>query len=239
MSARSVCSGSRPCRYHSFRAISAPFKRPATRTFMPLQPKRSAESTALRIARRKATRFSSCNAIDSDELRIEFRTVHFLNIDMHLALGALLHFLLELIDFRAFAANDDARARGIDAHDELVGGALDIDRADARAFELLFQLAAQLHVFVKKIGVVAVGVPARFPRLVVAEAKPVRVCLLSHYFFPFFDGVRLPVKALRTRRIVPRAPFWASASAKFVATRSAAATWCSATPTHKCAVRFW
>src|SRR6266403_1137046 len=37
----------------------------AARTLMPLQPKRSAESTALRIARRKATRFSSCSAIDS------------------------------------------------------------------------------------------------------------------------------------------------------------------------------
>ena len=28
MSARSVCSGSWPCRYHYERAISAPFKRP-------------------------------------------------------------------------------------------------------------------------------------------------------------------------------------------------------------------
>ena len=31
-----------PCRYHSVRAISAPFKRPDTRTLIPLQPKRSA-----------------------------------------------------------------------------------------------------------------------------------------------------------------------------------------------------
>src|SRR6266446_3987018 len=65
MSARSVCSGSRPCKYHSLRAISAPFKRPATRTLIPLHPKRRAESTALRMARRNATRFSSCSAIDS------------------------------------------------------------------------------------------------------------------------------------------------------------------------------
>ena len=36
-----------------------------TRTLIPLQPNRSAESTALRIARRNATRFSSCSAIDS------------------------------------------------------------------------------------------------------------------------------------------------------------------------------
>ena len=66
MSARSVCSGKRPCRYHSERAISLPFNRPDTRTLMPLQPKRSAESTDLRMARRKPTRFSSCSAIPSD-----------------------------------------------------------------------------------------------------------------------------------------------------------------------------
>src|SRR5579871_3525259 len=66
MSARSVCSGNRPCRYHSERAISLPFSRPLTRTLIPLQPKRSAESTALRMARRKPTRFSSCSAIDSE-----------------------------------------------------------------------------------------------------------------------------------------------------------------------------
>ena len=65
MSARRVCSGSWPCRYHSERAISAPFRRPDTRTLMPLAPKRRAASTALRMARRKAMRFSSCRATDS------------------------------------------------------------------------------------------------------------------------------------------------------------------------------
>src|SRR4029077_253789 len=101
-----------------------------------------------------------------DELRVQLRTVHFLNVDVHFALGALLHFLLELVDFRALAPDDDPRARGVNAHDELVGGALDINGADARALEALFQLAAQLHIFVQQVGVVAVGVPARLPRLV-------------------------------------------------------------------------
>src|SRR6266446_6629496 len=163
MSARSVCSGSRPCRYHSLRAISAPFNRPATRTLMPLQPKRSAESTALRIARRNATRFSSCSAIDSD-------------------------------------------------------------RADARALQFFLQLLAELHVFVKQVGVVLVRVPPRLVRLVVAQPESVRMRLLSHYFFPFFGGACFPVNALRTRRAVPRTPFCASASASIAATRCAAAT---------------
>src|SRR5207249_6739532 len=75
MSARSVCRGSRPCRYHSLRAISAPFNRPATRTLMPLQPKRSAESTALRIARRKATRCAKRSEEHTSEPQSRFDLV--------------------------------------------------------------------------------------------------------------------------------------------------------------------
>jgi hypothetical protein len=172
--------------------------------------------------------------------------VHFLNVDVHFTLRALLHFLLQLVDFRALAPDDDARTRRVNPHDELVGGALDVDRADARALELFLQLAAQLDVFVQQVGVVLVGVPARLPRLVITEPKSVRVCLLSHsilfvccllpnssvrtceliayFFLPFFGAFCLPVKALRTRRAVPRTPFCASASAWVAATRSAAAT---------------
>src|SRR5271163_2200715 len=111
---------------------------------------------------------------------VEFRAVHFLNVNVHFTLGALLHVLLELVDFRALAPDDDAGTRGVNAHHELVGGALDVDRADARALELVFQLFAQLHIFVQQVRIVAIGIPARLPRLVVAEAKSVRVCFLSH-----------------------------------------------------------
>ena len=46
------------------RAISAPPRRPETWTFTPLAPERMAEVSARFIARRKATRFCSCSAID-------------------------------------------------------------------------------------------------------------------------------------------------------------------------------
>src|SRR3989449_4954471 len=162
------------------------------------------------------------------QLRVEFRAVHFLNVDVHFALGALLHFLLELVDLRALAPDDDARPRRVNAHDQLVRRALDVNRADARALQFLFQLLAELDVFVKKIGVLLVGIPPRLKRLVVAQPESVRVRLLSHsrspYFLPFFEGACcFPVKALRTRRAVPRTPFCASASATLAATRSAAA----------------
>src|ERR1700726_379813 len=108
--------------------------------------------------------------------------MHFLNINVHFTLGALLHVLLEFVDLRALAADDDAGTRGVDAHYQLVGGALDIDGANACALELFFQLRAQLHVFVQKLSIVAVSVPAGLPRLVVTQAKSVRVCLLSHSY---------------------------------------------------------
>ena len=46
------------------RAISAPPRRPETCTFTPLAPERMAEVSERFIARRKATRFTSCSAID-------------------------------------------------------------------------------------------------------------------------------------------------------------------------------
>src|SRR5208282_254835 len=41
------------------------------------------------------------------ELRVQLRPVDFLDLDVHLALGAVLDFGLQLIDFRALAADDD------------------------------------------------------------------------------------------------------------------------------------
>src|SRR5579872_2326399 len=105
--------------------------------------------------------------------------MHFLNIDMNFALGALLHFRLELVDFRALAANNDAGTRRINPDYQLVGRALDVDRAHACRFQLLFQFLAQLDVLVEQVGVVFLGEPSRLPRFVVAQPKTVRMRLLT------------------------------------------------------------
>ncbi len=65
MSARKVCSGTRPSRYHSVRAISEPFRRPETRIFTPSAPERMVLITARFMARRNITRFSICCATAS------------------------------------------------------------------------------------------------------------------------------------------------------------------------------
>src|SRR3954469_5905620 len=65
MSARRVWSGMRPSLYPSVRAISAPFRRPATCTLIPSAPARMAFCTARFMARRKLTRCTSWCAMES------------------------------------------------------------------------------------------------------------------------------------------------------------------------------
>ena len=65
MSARSVCSGTRPSLYHSRRHISAPPRRPLDATLMPLAPNFIAVCVAFFMARRNAMRRSSCVAMFS------------------------------------------------------------------------------------------------------------------------------------------------------------------------------
>ena len=65
MGVRSVCNGTLPSRYHSDRLISAPPRRPAQRTLMPLAPCSMVICSAFFIARRKLMRRSICIAMFS------------------------------------------------------------------------------------------------------------------------------------------------------------------------------
>src|SRR6188768_1273106 len=121
MSARSVCSGSCPCRYHSERAISAPFRRPDTQRRFDRLAHRAAERDALLELHRHRL---------ADQLRVELRLLDLLDVDEDLAVGLLLDLLLQLVDFRALAADDDPWARGVDVDLQLVGRALDLDLRD-------------------------------------------------------------------------------------------------------------
>src|ERR1035437_6496151 len=159
MSARRVCSGKRPCRYHSERAISLPFRRPLTRTLIPLQPQRN----FLR-----------------PQLRIELRLVHFLNVDKDIPIGALLDVLLQLVDLRSLAADDDPRTRGADDDAQLVARTLDVDGANASRLQLFLQLGFQLHVFQQQLVVVAHYKPTRPPVLGNAQTESVWMDFLSH-----------------------------------------------------------
>src|SRR5262245_54996825 len=118
-----------------------------------------------------------------DELRIELRLLDLLDVDEDLAVGPLLDLLLQLVDFRALAPDDEAGARGVDVDLQLVGGALDLDLRDARVREALLEAVAQLEILVQQLRVVLVGEPARAPGLVEPEPKAVRMDFLTHYAF--------------------------------------------------------
>ena len=57
--------------------------------------------------------------------------MYFEDVDVHIATGALLDLLLQLVDLRALAPNDDARTRGANDDTQLVARTLNLNRADA------------------------------------------------------------------------------------------------------------
>src|SRR6266853_4386499 len=99
-----------------------------------------------------------CNRF-GDELRVQFRPVDFLDVNVNFAFRALLDFSLELVDFRAFASNDDSRTGREQANHELVGGAFDIDRTDPGGAQFVFQLFAQGNVLVQQVFFFVIRLP--------------------------------------------------------------------------------
>src|SRR5579884_371982 len=114
------------------------------------------------------------------QLRIKFRLVHFLDVDVHLARRALLQLLLQLVDFRTLTPDDDAGTRRADDDAQLVAGTLHFDGADARRLQLVLQFFLQLDVFEQQLVLVTLDKPTRLPRLGVAEPESVWMDLLSH-----------------------------------------------------------
>src|SRR5260221_6027821 len=117
-----------------------------------------------------------------DQLSVELRLLDLLDVDEHLATGLLLNFLLQFVDFRPLAADDDAGARRVDVDLQPVDRALGLDLRDAGVREALLQRGAQLEVLVQQLRVIAVREPPRAPRLVEPEAESERVNFLTHSY---------------------------------------------------------
>src|SRR5205085_835665 len=134
------------------------------------------------------------------ELRVQLRLVNLLYVDVDLTARALFDLLLELVNLRALAPDDDAGARRVDDDLQLVGGALDIDAGDASAGEARLQFALELQVFVQQVGVLALGDPVGVPRAIDAEPEPVRMNFLTHNYSSFFSVSTSMVMWLCQRR---------------------------------------
>src|SRR5215212_3462110 len=185
MSARKVCSGNRPCKCHSLRAISAPFRRPLTFTLMPCAPKRSDSSTAFLMARRKAMRFSSCAAIFS-ACSCAFSSGLWISwIDTSTSAGLRRQVALELVDLGALAADDDSGSRSVDDDLQAIRGPFDIDVRYPRARKAVLEIAFKPQIFKQKLAELLFGKPVRVPVFVVAESKTVWMNFLTHNLLQF------------------------------------------------------
>ena len=127
-------------------------------------------------------RRSSCWAIDcGDQRGVDLRLAHLDDVEVRLRLGHLGQLLAQLLDVGALLADDQARTRGMDRHAALLVRTLDHHLGHRSLLELLLQVLADLDVFVQQLAVFAgVGVPARIPGAVDAEAQPDRIDFLTH-----------------------------------------------------------
>ena len=72
-----------------------------------------------------------------------------LNIDVDLAVCALLDIRLEFVDLGALTADDDTGSRRVDRNAKLVCHPLHFDVADAGMGELFFEVALEFQVLVQ------------------------------------------------------------------------------------------
>src|ERR1700754_5095227 len=105
MSARSVCSGTRPSRYHSMRAISAPPSRP--------EPPRRLHRALHGAAERDAA-LQLLGDRFGDELRIELGLPDLDDVDDDVGVGQVGDLAAQLLDVGALLADDDAGAGRMD-----------------------------------------------------------------------------------------------------------------------------
>src|SRR5690606_38888492 len=100
----------------------------------------------------------------SHEGRIGLRLAHFNDVDVHFAVGELLHLGADLVDVCALLADHDARTSSVDRHAALAVRTLDDDLGNRGLLQVIHQRGADLQVFLEQIAVVGlVGEPAAVP----------------------------------------------------------------------------
>src|SRR5213080_2334505 len=132
MSARIVCSGTRPSEYISERLISVPASRPPHCTFTPCAPERIAEAIERFIARRKLTRFSSCSAIDCATSFAQLGPLDLVDVDVHVLVSHRVDLAPQRIHLDAGLADHDSGSGGVDVDRDPLLVLADQDVGDAR-----------------------------------------------------------------------------------------------------------
>src|SRR5262249_32520044 len=147
----------RPFRAGDFRAVQPP-------GYSNLDAER-AEALRLvdRLAHRPAERHALLQLLRDLfglELGVQFGLLNLTDVDQDFAARAPADLLLQLVNLRAFAPDDDARPRRVDDDPEPVRGAVDLDLRNAGAGEAGLQLPFQIEVFDEQLAEIALCEPA-------------------------------------------------------------------------------
>src|SRR5262245_584832 len=211
MSARSVWSGTRPSRYHSVRAISAPARRPEHRTFTPCAPMRLARATLahadgagralLQGAPKRPAPLELQGDVLGHQLRVQVGAAHLMNVEVDLPAGQFGELALELLDFRPLLPDHDTGPGGIDVDLLLIGRALDLDLVDPRVVQAFLDELTCADVVVQERRVFFLREPTRLPAFENAQAKPFGMHLLAHPVFSYCFSSTTTVKWLVRLRI--------------------------------------
>src|ERR1051326_937080 len=116
-----------------------------------------------------------------DELGIGFRRLDFDDVHVNLLAGHLAEFLFELVDFRAFAANDDAGSGRQNRNAATAGGGLNQNLRHRGGLELLLEQLANLAVLRQQLAeFFFAGIPLGAPIAIHRDSKTDWICFLSH-----------------------------------------------------------
>src|SRR6266851_391095 len=183
MSARMVCSGTRPSRYHSRRAIAqAPGA--GDPDAVGAEAQRGGDRL-LHGAPESHPLLELQGHVLGHELRVQLRMHHLFDVEVDLLGRPHLDLVLQLLHLGPLAADDDAGPGREDGDAGAVGRALDVDPRDLRVVERRLDVAADLVVLVQQVRVALGGEPARAPRPRGPQPEPDRMRLLTHdYLLP-------------------------------------------------------
>src|SRR5690606_24546439 len=117
-----------------------------------------------------------------DELPLDLRALHLLDIDRHLVRRKPPELVTQLVDPRSALAHHDTRSRGVDRYDHRLRLALDLHLRERRMPQSLVQVLPDPLVLGQELRKVALGIPAGLPGAYDAESKPSRVSFLSHAY---------------------------------------------------------
>ena len=117
----------------------------------------------------------------SDELGVQFGRLHFDDVHVYFLAGLAAEFFLELVNFRAFSADDNAGTGGEDGDAATVGGALDQNSRHRGRFQFLLEQGADFAVLVEQLAeFFLAGIPLRAPVFVDGDAQTDWISFLAH-----------------------------------------------------------